>query len=110
MQPLLKKNGVIVVAERTVRSASSYPLPDIASSYWANIFAEPRPSRRFNSATSLGMALSVSCYGEQMTLPTELYIALLESGIGMEVWRYGADCKTVPGFRNVKSRVGVVLY
>ena len=43
LQPLLKKNGVIVVAERTARSAGSYPLPDIASSYWENIFAEPRP-------------------------------------------------------------------
>lgn len=86
LQPLLKKNGVVVVAERTFRSASSYPLPDIASNYWANIFAEPRPSRRFNNATSSRMALSVSCYGEQITLPTDLYIDAVKNNQLVGLW------------------------
>ncbi|MCL2923071.1 MAG: class I SAM-dependent methyltransferase [Trichodesmium sp. MAG_R04] len=86
LQPLLKKNGVIVVAERTVRSANSYPLPDIASSYWANIFAEPRPSRRFNNATSSGMTLSVSCYGEQIKLPRDLYIDVVKKNQLVGLW------------------------
>ncbi|WP_287300890.1 trans-aconitate 2-methyltransferase [Okeania sp. SIO2F5] len=86
LQPLLKKNGVIVVAERTVRSASSYPLPKIASSYWASIFAEPRPSDRLDAAKLLGMPLSVSCYGEQVTIPTDIYFDAVKKNQLVGLW------------------------
>ena len=86
LQPLLKKNGAIVIAERTARSARSYPLPDIASSYWENIFVEPRPSRRLDPANSAGMSLSVSCCGEWVTVPTQLYIDVVRKNQLVGLW------------------------
>lgn len=86
LQVLLKKNGVIVIAERTARSAKSYPLPEIASNYWTTIFAEPRPSNRLNTANLLGMPLTVSCYGEQVVIPTDIYLDTVSKNQLVGLW------------------------
>jgi trans-aconitate methyltransferase len=86
LQVLLKKNGVIVIAERTARSAKSYPLPEIASNYWTTIFAEPRPSSRLEIANSIGIPLTVSCYGEQIVIPTQIYLDTVRKNQLVGLW------------------------
>ncbi|MEM8610631.1 MAG: class I SAM-dependent methyltransferase [Cyanobacteria bacterium P01_H01_bin.105] len=86
LQPSLSKNGVIVIAERTSRSAKSYPLPEIASSYWENIFTEPRPTGRFNNSVASGLPLSVSCYGKQVKLPAKVYLDAVKKNQLVGLW------------------------
>ncbi len=86
LKKFLQDDGAIVVAERTARSAGSYPLPEIASVYWKNIFSEPRPTRRVNSPSSLGLSLLVSCYGKFLTVPKSLYIDAVRENQLVGLW------------------------
>lgn len=76
----------MVIAERTARSAKSYPLPDIASSYWESIFKEPRPSRRLENANVFGMPLSVSCYGETVKISAQIYLDAVKKNQLVGLW------------------------
>ena len=86
LQHYLKKNGVIVIAERTARSAKSYSLPEIASNHWTSIFAEPYPSNRLDIANLIGMSLTVSCYGEQVLIPTQAYLDTVRENQLVSLW------------------------
>ncbi|MGD1903410.1 MAG: class I SAM-dependent methyltransferase [Geitlerinemataceae cyanobacterium] len=86
LKKFLRDDGAIVVAERTARSADSYPLPEIASAYWKNIFSEPRPDRRVNSPSSLGLSLFISCYGKFITVPKSLYIDAVRENQLVGLW------------------------
>jgi len=77
IKEVLSKNGVIAIAERTSRSARSYPLPDIANRYWADYFAQPREERRFVANESLQLA--VCSYGEYVNIPIEDYFQALKN-------------------------------
>lgn len=77
LKPVLCKNGVIAIAERTSRSARSYPLPDIACRYWADYFAQPREVRRFVANESLKLA--VCSYGEYVDIAVEDYFQALKN-------------------------------
>lgn len=91
LKPVLSENGVIAIAERTSRSAKSYPLPDIVSGYWADIFSQPRPSHRLDAADTFDMALSVSCYGEYVTLPAEIYLDAVRKNQLVGLWLLKPD-------------------
>ena len=86
LRPALSENGVFVLAERTARSARSYPLPEIASSYWQNIFTEPRPTRRFDNARASGLSLSVSCYGKSVEIPVKVYLDAVKQNQLVGLW------------------------
>lgn len=86
LKKFLKDDGAIVIAERTARSAKSYPLPEIASVYWENIFSEPRPSRRVNCSESSELSLAVSCYGELIKIPTQTYIHAVQENQLVGLW------------------------
>lgn len=83
---VLGEKGVFALAERTARSAGTYPLPDIASTYWESIFSQPRPNRRFDAADSCGMGLSVSCYGDSVSLPAEIYLDAVRQNQLVGIW------------------------
>ncbi len=83
---VLTQNGVFALAERTSRSAKTYPLPDIASVYWADIFSQPRPDRRFEAARSSGLALSVSCFGDYVSLPSATYLDAVRENQLVGIW------------------------
>ena len=88
---MLSERGIVAVAERTSRSAKSYPLPDIASGYWENIFSQPRQTRRFDAADSSEMSLSVSCYGEYVSLPSEIYLDAVRKNQLVGLWLLKPD-------------------
>ncbi|MBV7339000.1 methyltransferase domain-containing protein [Chloroflexi bacterium TSY] len=79
LKKVLSDYGVIVVAERTARSAQSYPLPNIASHHWTNFFSQSQVDRRFAGARSASMKLSVSCYGEFVKIPTFDYLTAVSA-------------------------------
>lgn len=86
LQPALSKNGVFVIAERTSRSAKSYPLPEIASSYWESIFSEPRPTRRFEASNSFRIPLYVSCFGKHVEIPVGIYLDAVRKNQLVGLW------------------------
>jgi len=86
LKPLLRENGAIVIVERTARSARSYALPEIASNYWESVFEEPRPSRRLENSSLFDMPLTVSCYGEQVSIPTEVYVHAAKENQLVGLW------------------------
>ena len=77
LKEILSKNGVIAIAERTSRSARSYPLPDIARRYWADYFALPREESRFVADDSIKLA--VCSYGEYVDIAVEDYFMALKN-------------------------------
>ena len=77
LKEVLSKNGVIAIAERTARSARTYPLPEIANRYWADYFAQPREEHRFTAADSL--KLTVCSYGEYVDIPVEDYFQAVKN-------------------------------
>ena len=77
LKEVLNKNGVIAIAERTSRSARSYPLPDIANRYWADYFGLPREKQRFTTVESLKLA--VCSYGEYVEIAFEDYCQALKN-------------------------------
>ena len=91
LQPKLSNHGVVVVAERTSRSAASYPLPDIVSSYWKDIFSEIRENQRFKAADLHNVSLSVTCYGEYVTLPSEIYYETVKQKQLVGIWMLNTD-------------------
>ncbi len=88
---VLTRNGVVALAERTSRSAKTYPLPDIASAYWTDIFSQPRPDRRFDAAVSSEMELTVSCYGESVALPSDIYLEAVKKDQLVGIWMLNPD-------------------
>nr|VFK18153.1 MAG: Methyltransferase domain-containing protein [Candidatus Kentron sp. LPFa] len=86
LKPLLRERGVIGIAERTARSAKSYPLPNIASTYWEGIFSGHRPNRRLYAADASEMTLSVSCLGEHVMIPTDIYLDAVKENQLVGLW------------------------
>ena len=91
LQRYLKQDGAIVIAERTARSAKSYPLPEIASNYWEAIFVEPRPSDRLKFVESSNTVLQVSCYGETVNIPGDAYIETVKQNQLVGLWMLKPD-------------------
>ncbi len=91
LKRVLTRHGVVVVAERTSRSAKTYPLPDIASAYWTDIFSQPRPARRLGAADSSEMELTVSCYGKSVALPSDIYLDAVRQNQLVAIWMLNPD-------------------
>lgn len=79
LKKTLSENGVIIVAERTARSAQSYPLPEIASHHWTQFFAQPQIDHRFAAAQDASLECSVSCYGHFIEIPSMDYLAAVSA-------------------------------
>ena len=91
LQRYLKEDGAIVIAERTARSAKSYPLPNIASNYWESVFVEPRPSDRLNFVESSNTSLQVSCYGENIDIAGDAYLEAVRQNQLVGLWMLKQD-------------------
>ncbi|VEN75481.1 conserved hypothetical protein [Candidatus Desulfarcum epimagneticum] len=91
LKSVLGEHGVIAVAERTSHSARSYPLPDIVSGYWGDIFSEPRPTRRFDAADLSEMELSVSSFGSYVTIPADIYLDAVKKNQLVGLWLLKPD-------------------
>lgn len=70
---LLNQNGTIVIAERTPRSANSYPLIDIVRNYWSYYFSKERQQKMINEAKSNNLNIIVSSFGEYVSIPSKAY-------------------------------------
>ncbi len=79
LKDVLSESGVIVIAERTSRSAQSYCLPEIVKNYWADYFSHSRVACRFAATQSSGLQLSVSCYGTNVDVPINDYAAAIKA-------------------------------
>ncbi|MEM7129685.1 MAG: class I SAM-dependent methyltransferase [Chloroflexota bacterium] len=79
IKDVLSKGGTFIIAERTARSAQSYPLPNVASHHWTSFFGQHQVNRRFEEAQANAMELSVSCYGEFVQIPIEDYLAAVSA-------------------------------
>jgi len=86
MAQLLRAGGAIVIAERTERSARSFPLPDIAQRFWADFFAQPLVDRRLAAGRSLDLQLTVSCYGRTVDVPAPTYFDAIRNEQLFGLW------------------------
>lgn len=86
LKSVLSKHGTIVIMERTSRSARSYPLPKIIQSYWADYFAQPRELERFEAAKKPNLTLSISSYGEYITIPAPTYFEAIRENQIFGAW------------------------
>lgn len=83
---ILSERGVIAIAERTSRSARSYPAPRIVNAYWGDYFDQPLVKRRFREADQFGLQLRVSCYGEHVNVAVQDYFEAMRSSQIFGVW------------------------
>lgn len=77
---LLREEGALVIAERTERSAKSYPLFAAATSHWSSYFDAVRQAHRLEAARRADLEVRVTSCGEYVGVPFEAYINAIRAG------------------------------
>jgi trans-aconitate methyltransferase len=77
---ILETSGVIVIAERTERSARSYPLFPAASHHWSNYFSAARQTHRLEAARNEHLHVRFVSYGEYVEVPSDSYLDAIRAG------------------------------